>query len=64
MIWPVGELLRYADERSGLFCGDAVFTGTPAGVGHTSGRYLSPADVIDVTIEGIGSISNVVGKAG
>jgi 2-keto-4-pentenoate hydratase/2-oxohepta-3-ene-1,7-dioic acid hydratase in catechol pathway len=38
--------------------GDLVFTGTPSGVGmgRTPPRYLAPGDVLEPTIEGIGTI--------
>jgi len=32
--------------------------GTPAGVGSTRRRYLQPSDLIESTIEGIGSLRN------
>ncbi|MGX1675505.1 fumarylacetoacetate hydrolase family protein [Streptomyces sp. NPDC055400] len=61
MVWGVGELLSYADSRSSMHSGDILFTGTTAGVAHESGRYLEPGQVVRVTIEGIGSLSNTVG---
>jgi 2,4-didehydro-3-deoxy-L-rhamnonate hydrolase len=41
-----------------LLPGDLVFTGTPSGVGGTRKppRFLSPGDVLESTIEGIGTI--------
>jgi 2-keto-4-pentenoate hydratase/2-oxohepta-3-ene-1,7-dioic acid hydratase in catechol pathway len=38
-----------------LFPGDLILTGTPAGVGP-----LAPGDVVEVTIEGIGTLRNPV----
>ena len=60
MTWNVAELLSFVDDRSSLECGDVLFTGTPSGVGHGTGRYLKPGDVVEATVEGIGSLRNVV----
>jgi 2-keto-4-pentenoate hydratase/2-oxohepta-3-ene-1,7-dioic acid hydratase in catechol pathway len=38
-----------------------MFTGTPAGVGHESGRFLEPGQVVEATIEHIGTLTNTVG---
>lgn len=62
MVWGVGELLAYVDARMRLGCGDVLFTGTPAGVAHETGRYLEPGQVVEATIERIGTLRNVVGK--
>jgi 2-keto-4-pentenoate hydratase/2-oxohepta-3-ene-1,7-dioic acid hydratase in catechol pathway len=59
--WGVGEIISYVSERSALDPGDILFTGTPGGVGHEDGRYLEPGQEVVVTIEGIGSLRNVVG---
>jgi 2-keto-4-pentenoate hydratase/2-oxohepta-3-ene-1,7-dioic acid hydratase in catechol pathway len=61
MTWDVAELIRFVDERSVFECGDVLFTGTPAGTGHGSGRFLQPGDVVEATIESIGTLHNVVG---
>jgi 2-keto-4-pentenoate hydratase/2-oxohepta-3-ene-1,7-dioic acid hydratase in catechol pathway len=61
MEWNVDVLLEYVDTRSGIRCGDVVFTGTPAGIGHATGRYLQPGDVVEATIETIGTLCNTVG---
>jgi 2-keto-4-pentenoate hydratase/2-oxohepta-3-ene-1,7-dioic acid hydratase in catechol pathway len=62
MTWDVAELVRFVDERSSFECGDVLFTGTPAGTGHGTGRFLAPGDVVEATIEGIGTLRNVVGQ--
>jgi 2-keto-4-pentenoate hydratase/2-oxohepta-3-ene-1,7-dioic acid hydratase in catechol pathway len=61
MVWGSGELLAYVDARMHLHCGDVMFTGTCAGVGHEDGRYLEPGQEVTVTIERIGSLTNTVG---
>jgi 2-keto-4-pentenoate hydratase/2-oxohepta-3-ene-1,7-dioic acid hydratase in catechol pathway len=42
--------------------GDVIATGTPAGVGlgFNPPRFLQPGDVVDITIDGIGTLSNPV----
>lgn len=62
MTWDVAELVRFVDERSSFECGDVLFTGTPAGTGHATGRFLVSGDVVEATIEGIGTLRNVVGR--
>jgi len=61
LVWGVGELLAYVDARMSVRPGDVMFTGTPAGVGHEDGRYLEPGQVVTVTIERMGSLTNTVG---
>jgi 2-keto-4-pentenoate hydratase/2-oxohepta-3-ene-1,7-dioic acid hydratase in catechol pathway len=61
MVWGCGELLAYIDARMRLHCGDVLFTGTCSGVAHEDGRFLEPGQVVTVTIERIGSLTNVVG---
>jgi len=42
--------------------GDLIFTGTPGGVGaaFTPPRWLRDGDLVEVEIEGIGTIANRV----
>ena len=61
MTWNVGELVRFVDERSSFECGDVMFTGSPAGTGQGSGRFLQPGDVVEASVEGIGTLRNIVG---
>jgi 2-keto-4-pentenoate hydratase/2-oxohepta-3-ene-1,7-dioic acid hydratase in catechol pathway len=60
MTWSVGELLTFIDARVSFDCGDILFTGTPDGVAQGSGKYLNPGDVVVATVEGIGTLRNVV----
>lgn len=64
MTWDVAELVRFVDERSSFECGDVMFTGSPAGTAQGSGRFLKPGDVVEATVEGIGTLRNVVGDKG
>jgi 2-keto-4-pentenoate hydratase/2-oxohepta-3-ene-1,7-dioic acid hydratase in catechol pathway len=61
MAWGVGFLLAYVNDRTAMESGDIFFTGTMSGVGHEDGRYLEPGQVVEITIEGIGTLRNVVG---
>jgi 2-keto-4-pentenoate hydratase/2-oxohepta-3-ene-1,7-dioic acid hydratase in catechol pathway len=55
MVVGVGKLLAYISRCMTLEAGDAVFTGTPAGVGS-----LRDGDVVEVEIGGIGVLRNPV----
>ena len=55
MIFRVGALLANISRCMTLEPGDAVFTGTPSGVGP-----LHDGDVVEVEIEGIGVLRNPV----
>ncbi|MCW2613706.1 MAG: hypothetical protein JWN08_700 [Frankiales bacterium] len=61
MSWGVDFLVRWADERTSLHAGDVVYTGTPDGVAYEDGRYLEPGDVVETTIERLGTQRNTVG---
>jgi 2,4-didehydro-3-deoxy-L-rhamnonate hydrolase len=58
LIFGVDELIHLLSSVTPLLPGDLVFTGTPSGVGGTRKppRFLSPGDVLESTIEGIGTI--------
>ncbi len=60
MTWNVAELVRFVDERSSFSAGDVLFTGSPEGTGQGTGRFLQVGDVVEATIEGIGTLCNVV----
>lgn len=55
MAFSVASLLRYISRAMTLLPGDLVATGTPAGV-----SALKDGDVVEVEIEGIGSLRNPV----
>ncbi len=55
MIFPVRELISFASHAFTLLPGDVILTGTPAGVAP-----VHPGDRVDITIEGIGTLSNPV----
>jgi len=55
MIFDVGEILAYISTVMTLEPGDVILTGTPEGVGQ-----LKSGDVVEVEIEGIGTLRNSV----
>ncbi|MEV0155820.1 fumarylacetoacetate hydrolase family protein [Micromonospora sp. NPDC050686] len=63
MIFSVAELVSFASRLMTLEPGDVLMTGTPAGVGATTGEYLSPGDEMTVHIDGLGSLTNCVVSA-
>jgi len=62
MIFPIPRLITYASTIFTLVPGDVIATGTPAGVGWSRKpqRFMKPGDVIEVEIEGIGTLRNPV----
>lgn len=56
LIFDVPALVSYLSSILTLHPGDLVFTGTPAGVGMATGRFLRPGDEIVSTIEGVGTL--------
>ena len=58
LITPVAELLSFISRVMTLEPGDAVYTGTPAGVGP-----LREGDVVEVEIEEVGVLRNPVRRA-
>jgi 2-keto-4-pentenoate hydratase/2-oxohepta-3-ene-1,7-dioic acid hydratase in catechol pathway len=65
LIFGVPALIAYLSQVFTLEAGDVILTGTPAGVGMARNppRWLAPGDVIETTVEGIGTLRNrVVGE--
>lgn len=57
MIFSVPTIIHYLSQFMTLEAGDLISTGTPPGVGlgHKPPRYLSPGDLVELTITGLGS---------
>jgi 2-keto-4-pentenoate hydratase/2-oxohepta-3-ene-1,7-dioic acid hydratase in catechol pathway len=55
LIFPIAALLRYITAAMTLMPGDLIPTGTPSGVAP-----MQPGDVVEVVVEGIGSLTNPV----
>ena len=60
MVFKVPALIAYCSRMFTLEPGDIILTGTPSGVGlgMTPPRFLADGDVVTVSVEGIGEISN------
>lgn len=60
MVFPVEQIVAYLSSICELYPGDLIYTGSPPGVGHgmRPQRYLRPGDVIETTIDGVGTIRN------
>ncbi len=59
MIFSPAELLSFTSRVMTLYPGDAIMTGTPPGVGE-----MFPGDVVEVVIEGVGTLRNTVAASG
>jgi 2-keto-4-pentenoate hydratase/2-oxohepta-3-ene-1,7-dioic acid hydratase in catechol pathway len=57
-IFPLDVILRYITSVMTLEPGDVIATGTPAGVGP-----MQAGDVVEVTVEGVGSLRNPIVNA-
>lgn len=57
------EMLAYASRSTTLYPGEVLGSGTaPGGSGLELDRRLSPGDVIEMEIEGIGTLTNTIGE--
>lgn len=52
------DLVSILSRTAMLLPEDLLLTGTPAGTGHATKRYLHPGDVIDAEIDGLGRQRN------
>lgn len=62
MIRDVAELVAFVSTRVRLEPGDVIATGTPEGVGLYQDITLADGDEVTITIDGIGTLSNVVSE--
>jgi 2-keto-4-pentenoate hydratase/2-oxohepta-3-ene-1,7-dioic acid hydratase in catechol pathway len=62
MIFDVEYLVSYISRSMTLLPGDIISTGTPPGVGvfRDPPLFLSPGDVVEAHVEGLGTLRNVV----
>jgi len=54
-LFPLDVLIRFISQVMTLEPGDVIATGTPAGVGP-----VKAGDVVEVTVEGVGTLRNPV----
>jgi 2,4-diketo-3-deoxy-L-fuconate hydrolase len=62
MYHPIPKLISYLSRGMKLLPGDLILTGTAAGVGfwHDPPTYLAAGNVVQITCEGLGELSNKV----
>ena len=62
MIFSLPEQIAYASSLFTLYPGDVIATGSPDGTGgsRVPKRYLRANDVLTISIQGIGTLSNAV----
>lgn len=62
MMFPIRDEIAYISTFTTLVPGDIIVTGTPTGAGarFDPPRYLQPGDVVEVTVDGIGTLRNTV----
>jgi 2-keto-4-pentenoate hydratase/2-oxohepta-3-ene-1,7-dioic acid hydratase in catechol pathway len=62
LIFDIPRLIADISAAVRLEPGDVIATGTPAGVGigFSPPRFLAPGDLMEVTIDGIGTLTNPV----
>jgi 2-keto-4-pentenoate hydratase/2-oxohepta-3-ene-1,7-dioic acid hydratase in catechol pathway len=60
MIFDIAETIEFASRFMMLEPGDVIATGTPSGVGATTGTYLKSGDVVRGEIEKLGVLTNKV----
>ena len=64
MIFSVADIIAYCSGFTTLSPGDVILTGTPGGVGakRTPPLWLKPGDVVEVTVTGLGVLTNPVAQ--
>jgi len=62
MLFDIKDLVHDLSTVFSLETGDIIATGTPAGVGagRNPQEFMWPGDVVEATVEGIGTLRNTV----
>jgi len=58
MIFPIAQLIEYASTHMQLLPGDLLCTGSPSGNGTHHHRFLKPGDVLEGSIDSLGTQRN------
>ncbi|KAL4861560.1 hypothetical protein BDV12DRAFT_180038 [Aspergillus spectabilis] len=58
MIWSVRQIIQHLSRGTTLRKGTVIMTGTPSGVGFFRNKFLKHADVVEVELDGLGSVVN------
>jgi 2-keto-4-pentenoate hydratase/2-oxohepta-3-ene-1,7-dioic acid hydratase in catechol pathway len=64
MIFSIENVISTISQGTTLEPGDIIATGTPAGVGKgfKPPKYLMPGDAVEISIDGVGTLSNKIGE--
>lgn len=57
-IFSVAQVIEFVSSWVTLEPGDLIATGTPAGVGNATGKYLRAGNKVVASVEGIGELTN------
>jgi 2-keto-4-pentenoate hydratase/2-oxohepta-3-ene-1,7-dioic acid hydratase in catechol pathway len=62
MMFPIREQIAYISTFTTLVEGDMIITGTPTGAGarFDPPKYLVPGDIVEVEVEGVGTLRSLV----
>lgn len=62
-IFPMAQIVSYVSSFLTLHPGDVIATGTPQGIGakRTPPVWLNTGDVVEIEVEGVGTLRNIVG---
>ena len=62
MAFPFARIIEYISTFTTLQVGDVIATGTPIGAGarFDPPKWLVPGDVVEVDVEGVGTLTNTV----
>jgi len=60
MVHTVAELVSFSSRLMTLNPGDVILTGTPSGVGATTGVFLKPGDSMVAEVEGLGALTTPI----
>jgi len=56
LIWDERHMIQFITSIMSLYPGDLISTGTPSGTGAERNEFLKPGDVVEIEIEGIGTL--------
>ncbi|NNC78149.1 MAG: 2-hydroxyhepta-2,4-diene-1,7-dioate isomerase, partial [Woeseiaceae bacterium] len=62
MMFPIRREIEYISTFMTLQPGDIIVTGTPTGAGarFDPPKYLQPGDIVEIEVNGIGTLRNTV----
>ena len=66
MAFPFARIIEYVSTFTTLLPGDLIATGTPTGSGgrFDPPKWLRPGDQVEVSVEGVGTLSNPIALEG